>query len=131
MTSKELLIELNTHRIEALTADAWAAMADRFETIESHDTCLAGELRIISTDLKGAGHDLNACIVDKSGLSDADVLRWHFGKVTEYGFGGWWIWCYQDTEGQPTGLRDLEGRWKSELIDAIRERTRQRRATKP
>ena len=81
--------------------------------------------RIISTDLKGAGHDLAACIVDKSRLSDADVLRWHFDKVTDYGLGGWWIWSYQDAPGEPTGLRDLRGRWKPDLVRVVRERTQQ------
>ena len=79
--------------------------------------------RIISTDLKGAGHQIAPCIADKSGLSDADVLRWHFAKVTEYGFGGWWIWSYQDSKTEPTGLRDLQWQWKPELVQAVRERT--------
>ncbi|NPV46599.1 MAG: hypothetical protein HPY69_06560 [Armatimonadetes bacterium] len=78
--------------------------------------------RIISTDFKGAGHSTADTIVDKSGLSDADVLRWHFAKVDEYGFGGWWIWSYQDTPDNPTGLRDLSGRWKTELVKVLRER---------
>jgi hypothetical protein len=79
--------------------------------------------RIISTDFKGAGHDLGSCIVDKSRLSDADALRWHFAKVTEYGFGGWWIWSYQDSPQEATGLRDLQGRWKPDLVRVVRERT--------
>lgn len=83
--------------------------------------------RIISTDFKGAGHDTSGCIVDKSGLSDADVLRWHFAKISEYGFGGWWLWSYQDTERERTGLRDLEGHWKPDLVRAVRERTAERR----
>jgi hypothetical protein len=78
--------------------------------------------RIISTDFKGAGHSTADTIVDKSALSDADVLRWHFAKVDEYGFGGWWLWSYQDTPTDPTGLRDQEGRWKPELVKALRER---------
>jgi hypothetical protein len=83
--------------------------------------------RIISTDLKGAGHDLTSVIVDKSRLSDADVLGWHFAKVSEYGFGGWWIWSYQDSAAEPTGLRDLEGHWKADIVNAVRERTGARR----
>ena len=79
--------------------------------------------QVISTDFKGAGHEIAPCIVDKSGLSDADVLRWHFAKVTEYGFGGWWIWSYHDSATDATGLRDLQGRWKPDLVRAIRERT--------
>ena len=50
--------------------------------------------RLISTDFKGTGHRIDPCIVDKSALSDVDVLRWHFDKITEYGMGGWWIWAY-------------------------------------
>ncbi len=84
--------------------------------------------RIISTDFKGAGHDTSTCIVDKSTLSDADVLRWHFAKITEYGFGGWWIWSYQDSANEATGLRDLQGRWKPDLVDTVRQRTSHRQA---
>jgi hypothetical protein len=87
--------------------------------------------RIISTDFKGAGHPAEPCIADKSALSDADVLRWHFDKITEYGFGGWWIWSYQDSAQEPTGLRDLEGRWKPDLVRAVRERTARRRVPSP
>lgn len=88
--------------------------------------------RILLTDLKAAGHDTSGCIVDKSRLSDAGVLRWHFAKVTEYGLGGWWIWAYQDSPEDATGLRDRRGRWKEALVRAVRERTRRRNdATKP
>ncbi len=79
--------------------------------------------RIISTDFKGAGHEIAPSIVDKSHLSDADVLRWHFAKVSEHGFGGWWIWSYQDSPQLATGLRDQKGRWKPELVSVVRERT--------
>ena len=79
--------------------------------------------RIISTDFKGAGHNIAPCIVDKSGLSDTDVLRWHFAKVAKYDFGGWWIWSYEDSKTEPTGLRDVQGRWKPDLVRAVRERT--------
>lgn len=82
--------------------------------------------RLISTDFKGAGHSTAGTIVDKSGLSDADVLRWHFAKVDEYGFGGWWIWSYQDTPDSSTGLRDQNGRWKPELVKVVQERTGRR-----
>ena len=84
--------------------------------------------RIISTDFKGAGHDTTNCIVNKNGMSGADVLRWHFDKITEYGFGGWWMWSYQDAEKEPTGLRDLAGNWKPDLVREVRQRTRQRAA---
>jgi len=79
--------------------------------------------RIISTDLKGAGHAIEPCIVDKRGLSGAEVLEWHFGKVSEYGFAGWWIWSYQDSADAATGLRDLQGHWKPELVRVVRART--------
>jgi hypothetical protein len=78
--------------------------------------------RVISTDFKGEGHALTSCIVDKAGLSGAAVLQWHFGKVSEYGFAGWWVWGYQDGENDSTGLRDRQGRWKPALVRAIRER---------
>ena len=84
--------------------------------------------RVISTDFKGAGHDLAGCIVDKRKLTGAEVLRWHFDKVTEYGFGGWWIWSYRDTDAEPTGLRDVQGKWKPDLVGAVRERTQGRAA---
>jgi len=77
---------------------------------------------IISTDFKGAGHNLDDTILDKSALSDSDVLRWHFGKLDEYGFAGWWIWAYQDTSTDQTGLRELDGEWKSDLTSVLRER---------
>ena len=51
MTSNELLQELKASQIVPLTAADWAVMSDRFETLESHNTCLAGELRIISTGI--------------------------------------------------------------------------------
>lgn len=82
--------------------------------------------RVLSTDFKGVGSDTSRCITDKSRLSDADVLRWHFAKVTEYGFGGWWIWAYQDAGKEATGIRDPQGRWKPALTRAIRERTARR-----
>jgi hypothetical protein len=84
--------------------------------------------RIISTDFKGAGHSLAHCIINKSGLSDAGVLQWHFAKATEYGFAGWWLWSYQDSAHEATGLRDLRGRWKPDLVREVRQRTRQRAA---
>ncbi len=78
--------------------------------------------RIISTDFKGPGHPLDGQIVDKSHLSDAEVLRWHFDKVDAYGFAGWWIWSYMDRETDPTGLRRLDGAWKRNLTDIVRRR---------
>jgi len=79
--------------------------------------------RIISTDFKGPGHRLGECILDKSGLSEPEQLRWHFDKVAEYGLAGWWIWSYQHTSGEPTGLRDLEGHWLPDRVAAMRAGT--------
>lgn len=81
---------------------------------------------IISTDFKGAGHNITPCIVDKSPLSDAQVLQWHFDKVSEYGFGGWWIWSYKDCEKETTGLRRLNGTWKKDLVRVVRKRSTRR-----
>jgi len=80
---------------------------------------------------EGAGHPAEPCIADKSALSDADVLRWHFDKITEYSFGGWWIWSYQDSAQEATGLRDLQGRWKPDLVRVVRERTSRRHVPSP
>jgi hypothetical protein len=79
--------------------------------------------RIISTDFKGEGHPVEACIVDRGRLTGAEILQWHFAKVSEYGFGGWWVWSYMDGDRDATGLRDRHGRWKPELVRAVRERT--------
>ncbi len=49
MTPEDLTRELRDRGIGALQAPEWEVLSDQFATIESHDTCLAGELRIIST----------------------------------------------------------------------------------
>jgi len=82
--------------------------------------------RVISTDFKGAGHSIAPCIVDKSRSSDAEVLQWHFDKISEYGFGGWWIWSYKDCEKEATGLRRLNGTWKEDLVRVVRKRSTRR-----
>ena len=79
--------------------------------------------RIISTDFKGPGHDLSDAIVDTRGMTGAEMLKWHFDKVDEYGLGGWWFWSYRDTATDRTGIRDVHGRWKESLVDVIRQRT--------
>jgi hypothetical protein len=61
--------------------------------------------------------------VDRGRLTGAEILQWHFAKVSEYGFGGWWVWSYMDGDRDATGLRDRHGRWKPELVRAVRERT--------
>ena len=78
-------------------------------------------LRIVSTDFKGPGHEfeMGDCIVTTQGHSGADVFDWHFQKCKEYGFAGWWIWAYQDTPGEKTGIREVDGRWKQDLLKTI------------
>ena len=77
--------------------------------------------RILSTDLKGAGHEdeIRATILNRQGQAGPDSLRWHLAKCREYGFAGWWMWAYQDTPTSKVGLRSLDGRWKRELVCEI------------
>jgi hypothetical protein len=77
--------------------------------------------RILSTDLKGAGHEdeIRATILNRQGQDGSDSLSWHFAKCRENGFAGWWMWAYQDTPIAKTGLRSLDGRWKTELVSEI------------
>jgi len=49
LTRESLTRLLEERGVVALEASEWANIADQFATAESHDTCLAGELRIIST----------------------------------------------------------------------------------
>lgn len=85
----------------------------------------ANAARIISTDLKGPGHqrELKESIISADGHADADILQWHFRKCAEYGFGGWWVFSYQDQEASTlrTGIRFVDGRWKTELLKVVRE----------
>ncbi len=84
--------------------------------------------RIISTDFKGPGHDQERreSIIDAAAHSGSEMLTWHFQKCAEYGFAGWWIYSYQDQEvfDQLTGIRHLDGRWKPDLMQAIRPQDR-------
>lgn len=77
--------------------------------------------RILSTDLKGAGHEdeLRGTILDRLVGAGPDFLRWHVAKCREYGFAGWWMWAYQDTSTSKSGLRCLDGGWKGELVHEI------------
>ena len=80
--------------------------------------------RILSTDLKGPGHDdVRDCIVSIDGHPGPELLQWHFDKCREYGFAGWWIWAYQDTPSARSGLRTVDGAWKADLVRALRGRT--------
>jgi hypothetical protein len=49
------------------------------------------------------------------------MLEWHYRKCAEYGFAGWWIWAYQDTPTDHSGIRDIHGNWKPELVESIKE----------
>ncbi len=75
--------------------------------------------RIISTDFKGPGHDLTQTIVLASYLSGPEKIRWNLAKVQEYGLGGWWMWSYRDSATQQTGIRDIQGNWKDDLIRPV------------
>ncbi|HRP55327.1 MAG TPA: hypothetical protein PLH26_04735 [Agriterribacter sp.] len=79
--------------------------------------------RIISTDLKGPGHEdeLSATMFDYSRYSSAELLEWQLKTSKEYGFAGWWIWSYQGTPTDPTGIRKADGEWRTELVDVIRK----------
>jgi hypothetical protein len=81
--------------------------------------------RIISTDLKGPGHDdVRGCIMSIDGRPGPEILNWHFRKCTEYRFAGWWIFSYQDTPNDRSGIRDVAGRWKEDLVEVIKTSTR-------
>ncbi len=84
--------------------------------------------RVISTDFKGPGHDqeLKESIISAGGHSGRDMLLWHFQKCAEYDFAGWWIWSYQDQEAasQQTGIRALDGRWKTDLLQPVKQQKR-------
>jgi hypothetical protein len=86
--------------------------------------------RIISTDFKGPGHEqeLKDSIVSTAGRSGGGILRWHFEKCAEYGFAGWWIFSYQDQEvfDLRTGIRSVDGRWKADLLQAVRQQAQGR-----
>jgi hypothetical protein len=78
--------------------------------------------RLISTDLKGPGHeDVRDCIISIEGRSGPDLLEWHFRKCAQYGLAGWWIWAYQDTPTSKSGIRDATGAWKEDLVRTIKQ----------
>ena len=87
---------------------------------------------LLVTDLKGPGHaeELRESIISGEGHSGRDMLEWHFQKCAEYGFAGWWIYSYQDQEAstQRTGLRCLDGTWKSELLQSVQQQALRARA---
>jgi hypothetical protein len=77
--------------------------------------------RIVSTDFKAIGIDFADSIIKTDGTPEAEKIAWHRKKCAEYGFAGWWIWSYQDTATEKTGIRDVAGVWKPELLEVIRE----------
>ncbi|MCA9437206.1 MAG: hypothetical protein KC978_15580 [Candidatus Omnitrophica bacterium] len=82
--------------------------------------------RIISTDFKGPGHDqeLNDSIISSGTHSGSDMIQWNLEKCAEYGFAGWWVYSYQDQEvfEQRTGIRSLDGQWKTDLLPSLKWR---------
>ncbi len=84
--------------------------------------------RILSTDFKGPGHELELkeSIIASGGHSGCDILEWQFQKCAEYGFAGWWIWAYQDQQAadRRQGIRRADGQWKKDLLQTIRKQAR-------
>ena len=77
--------------------------------------------RILSTDLKGPGHDeVHDSIISAEGRPGTEMLEWHFQKCRQYGFAGWWIWAYQDTPASKSGIRGADGAWKMDLVQCIK-----------
>ncbi len=76
--------------------------------------------RIISTDFKATGHDLSRTIISSPSADSARMLRWNLSKVHQYDFAGWWIWAYRDTNTHQTGIRDVHGNWKENLVAEIK-----------
>ncbi len=81
--------------------------------------------RIISTDLKGQGHEeeMKPTIIPIDGRSGPEMLEWQLKKCEEYGFAGWWIYAYQDQQvfNQQAGIRRVNGQWKDELVQVLKK----------
>lgn len=77
--------------------------------------------RIISTDFKATGADLSTTLIDVKDLTLADRIGWNTRKSAEYGFAGWWMWCYRDTVKETTGIRKTTGEWKMDLVTALNQ----------
>ena len=76
--------------------------------------------RLVATDLKGPGHnDVADSLVAPGRPPGPEALKWQVQKFADYGLAGWWIWAYQDTPTDPSGLRDLQGAWKVEALSAL------------
>ncbi len=76
--------------------------------------------RIISTDFKATGHDLSQTIISPAFPNRERMLRWNLSKVRQYDFAGWWIWAYRDTNSHQTGIRDVGGNWREDLVGEIK-----------
>ena len=79
--------------------------------------------RLLSTDLKGIGHEaeLRDSIIGDTHQSGAEMLQWHLKKCRQYGLAGWWMWAYQDTPTETWGLRTVDGNWKNDLLDVLKQ----------
>lgn len=78
--------------------------------------------KIISSDLKGPGHDdVRDCIISIEDRPGPEIFQWHFQKCAQYGFAGWWIWAYQDTPTSKSGIREVTGAWKADLVHVIKK----------
>ena len=84
--------------------------------------------RIVSSDLKGPGHEKERLdtILSSEDVASPKLLDWHIQKCLEYEFAGYWVWAYQDTLTDKTGLRGINGMWKQELVDVIRAGSEER-----
>lgn len=74
---------------------------------------------ILSTDFKSIGIDFSDSIISTEEETPSALLAWHLRKCAEYGFAGWWIWSYQDSATEKTGIRDLGGAWKPAMVEVI------------
>jgi len=81
--------------------------------------------RIITSDFKAGGHEqeIQASIVPAGNYSASQRLRWNLQKCAEYGFAGWWIWSYQDNDIDKSGIRNMDGTWKTDFMQIIKEFT--------
>ncbi|MBI2422669.1 MAG: hypothetical protein HYV27_07555 [Candidatus Hydrogenedentes bacterium] len=77
--------------------------------------------RILSTDLKGPGHEREwvTSIIAPQGRSGVDALAWQVEQSRAYGFAGWWVWAWQDSGEAAWGMTDKDGTWKHERLRAL------------
>ena len=84
--------------------------------------------RIVSTDLKAEGHETEVAdsIISNTQSGGVQALNWQLQLSRRYGFAGWWIWAYQDTPDSRSGIRRLDGSWKSELVKVMQSGAKER-----